>query len=259
MRLKRIWSPSNALRRSASAHSSSPRRRLSLARTPRRSGGTRRGWWPDIFPTRRLFIRGGVGGCPKASAGSTTRAAPRFCSAFGARRTSAGSWMRCEREGRFRSYTILRIFRRRSGPKAASARIRPLSERGGWGPPPRARLPHTLGVHLRSVLRSASGFFPQGLTAPAQASHDGGCCVRMTPPGCCHFCQARPRPPSACDKRHFWRVTNATSPESMPGYGKGVQKIVRSEQAEQGNTLPAEASSASVGGVLAPPVQQLFG
>src|SRR5271170_6389629 len=55
MRLKRISSPSNALRRSASARSSSPRRRLSNAPKQRRSGGTRRGWWPDIFPTRRLF------------------------------------------------------------------------------------------------------------------------------------------------------------------------------------------------------------
>ena len=152
MPLKRIWSPSNALRRSASAHSSSPRRRLSIDPTQRRSGGTRRGWWPDIIPTRRLFIRSGVGGCPKPSGGSTTRAAPSSRSAFAARRTSAGSWMRCERVVRFRSHTIPRMFRRRSGPKAASRLLRrncggvegtepEKRARGGRGQSPHCRSP----------------------------------------------------------------------------------------------------------------------
>jgi hypothetical protein len=42
----------------------------------------------------------------------------------------------------------------------------------------------------------------------------------------------------------------------MLGYGKGVQRIVRSEQ---GNTLPAETNFTRLEGVLAHPVQRLFG
>ena len=52
--------------------------------------------------------------------------------------------------------------------------------------------PACSGVHLRSVLRFASGFFPTRPPAPALASHDGRDCVQLPPArGCYHLAPRR--------------------------------------------------------------------